>query len=544
MLDCLAEWRILQTRLVPLLLAYPEDQDVALGILKLVTAMTMPPNSDTHVRYNQHLIEYKAAMLDADIMAPFMELLALPLSHFGGARTEMDDSLIELVLYFFRNLLMVRNPAEGAFPSAGKYRELHEEFILILDDSMFLDACCTLARNMKNQENRQFAKLLLEIFSSLFEGQWSIDAKPILKVKRAAEARAEKRKLAAKTAASGSSPAVSSFTDTRASDGLRRRRTDPLVALIAKQKSRRPGLGSSRHSRFGSSYRVVAPSAAEAGAAALNSGGIVSKLFTHTADQLHQAPKRRIHRAPRNNKETIGADDAEIAANNPYHAESVSTGNKARVVLYDVAIRVLTNGYAPLMRALKKLLIAAGEDEMTAKDYSRFCRLATFLMSLCRLLEEEHATALKRMPGRDQTEEPLIPLSSILETMDMWSFTFVTKTNNSWLESKDWRDLNSSAGMLREMLTVMYDMLTSRRTELRAIGEGLRDSVFKQPDILDLVPRLLQNFAPPPLHSHVAHQPGLCRSCLDQVGDPAGQGQRQHSGQRAQAEGEEKEQGW
>ena len=130
----LGKWKVLQTKLIPLVRNYRDDEELTFAITKLVVMLTMPPEelSEAIEAQSEHLVRYKEAFVKRDGQFPdgkprstlhmFFETITDPLSRYNIADRDRDPSVhgkstaakdkmkIELVLTLFRNLLHVKNP--------------------------------------------------------------------------------------------------------------------------------------------------------------------------------------------------------------------------------------------------------------------------------------------------------------------------------------------------------------------------------------------------------------------------------------------------
>jgi hypothetical protein len=140
----------------------------------------------------------------------------------------------------------------SAFPEAGQFSTLQEEFILLLEREHFLETCCGLAQTLDAPENKTFVLLLLDTFSFLFQAHWSADASDLLRAKQGADDRAART-----TALSGAKPgAVGPKAHLKPS--ALKSIDDPLVAARKREAQQRAQTAvlSARHSRFGSQFAL------------------------------------------------------------------------------------------------------------------------------------------------------------------------------------------------------------------------------------------------------------------------------------------------
>ena len=138
----IGKWRVVQQKLLPLVMACRYDTAIVLTVVKILVILTKPLSENTKragrmvidtsgkasqaivqeqikLRENaleqaELLMEYKRAVAHHSshckqegngLLSVFVSLLAEPLSRSGSSRTDADHLTIELVLHLVRNLL-------------------------------------------------------------------------------------------------------------------------------------------------------------------------------------------------------------------------------------------------------------------------------------------------------------------------------------------------------------------------------------------------------------------------------------------------------
>ena len=115
-------------------------------------------------------------------------------------------------------------------------------------------------------------------------------------------------------------------------------------------------------------------------------------------------------------------------------------------MLYDFALSLIRESYDALMRSLKGKFLREVED-IVALDHMRFLNLAGFLMSIHRLTEEDRIAALP-------SAQRAFDAGPVAQTLDVWSFSFVVKCCDSWMETKNTSGLVCASVLLKEMVQV------------------------------------------------------------------------------------------
>lgn len=91
----LGQWKILQKKLLPLLMNHRNDWELVFSILKVIVMLTMKPPRDSKQLSRQflYLRTYKGAFLDGEIIHFLISILADPLSREGRERTDGVSTL-------------------------------------------------------------------------------------------------------------------------------------------------------------------------------------------------------------------------------------------------------------------------------------------------------------------------------------------------------------------------------------------------------------------------------------------------------------------
>lgn len=162
----LAAWRTAERDLVPLLVHYADDADVAYQALRLATLMSLPPEPglprDAAARQASAAAVVRRAVVEADgALGTLVGLAAGPLSRHPRM-TERDAQTLQLVLTFLRNLLALPDKARGAGSRDALVQRLGEEAAL--------DVVAAAAGHAHEAPFKQDAALLLEVVAGLLGG--------------------------------------------------------------------------------------------------------------------------------------------------------------------------------------------------------------------------------------------------------------------------------------------------------------------------------------------------------------------------------------
>lgn len=199
----LGAWKVVETKLVPLLLECRDDLELVVTLTKIFVMLTMPlspyvkkwaaahanPGQDPELgggsdgikrrmaAKNQvtHLLSMKRALAKEEVVAVLVATLEEPLSR-GAARTEEDKLVIELVLTLLRNMLCIEDLCKGVGAAGGAEEEmadalLHAELLCIFDREYVFDVILFLCQGIQAPENAPWNLLLMEILFHLYKDQ-------------------------------------------------------------------------------------------------------------------------------------------------------------------------------------------------------------------------------------------------------------------------------------------------------------------------------------------------------------------------------------
>jgi timeless len=212
----LGNWRVVETKLLPLLLECRDDMELVVTLAKLFVMLTMPlgPTTRKWARFQvdardaaemggseaakrraaaraqvQHLLNMKRAFVQVaggEAIAALVGAMEEPLAR-GARRTEADTLVIELVLTLFRNLLCIEDVCRGLAAAGGEEgppggvgdgvddRHLHQELLVLLEREYVLDVVLCLCQGVQARENQPWNLLLMEIVFHLLRGHDAAD---------------------------------------------------------------------------------------------------------------------------------------------------------------------------------------------------------------------------------------------------------------------------------------------------------------------------------------------------------------------------------
>jgi timeless len=162
----LGQWKILQKKLLPLLLNHQHDWALVFSILKVLVMLTMkPPRDSTNVAQQlKYLRQYKNEFLRRDVVPVLMTILVDPLSRKGSARTQQDFLNMEIVLTLLRNLLAIPNEDPRFVTSTTAFfSRLQEDLICTLHEENVYEMLLLFAQDIDSPDNREWNLLIMEM---------------------------------------------------------------------------------------------------------------------------------------------------------------------------------------------------------------------------------------------------------------------------------------------------------------------------------------------------------------------------------------------
>ncbi|CAM9262579.1 unnamed protein product [Choristocarpus tenellus] len=340
----LASWKVLQMKLIPLILECRDDADLVKTLLKLYVMLTMPmtkqtedtllkpvnPKAEGDVRDQQarrrenasaqqaSLQAFKRAFVSKDVLEVIVGVLEEPLSHTGVARTDEDNFIMELCLTLLRNILNIKDPVPGTNSVADHMMQLQEQLVVLFQDALLLDILLLLAQDVTSRENAKLNLLLVEIFHSILKGQepGAIISSHQESLSRVNQNHNGKRVHSQQSAVGGM-----------------------LSSLLTKERDKRSLASSqmnSRHSRFGGNLQLGGGDGAVR---------MLANPFLDPTDSIPQASRKKVKK-----NSTFSVNDASSAS------QGVSDSHRAvqaRRSLFSFCSSFVETAYDPFMRSIK-----------------------------------------------------------------------------------------------------------------------------------------------------------------------------------------------
>lgn len=233
----LGEWNVVESDLLKLLISYPEDRQLAFyTIIVLVSLTEKPYKGFTGIaKYTEYLQNYKLSFITSkEAVKVIINHLAECLSKPIEVRNEQHDQMLELITYLFRNLLSIPDKTPQfikATKGVAMYntrddsmKDLQRRFLHKLSDESSLDAFVYMCQDFTPTSIRKLNLCFLEIFYHALasfkpKAMWSKDdgvsLLQSLREKALQQERERNREISSRHSKFGSS-----YKMTRAMDGV------------------------------------------------------------------------------------------------------------------------------------------------------------------------------------------------------------------------------------------------------------------------------------------------------------------------------------
>ncbi|CAG9467441.1 unnamed protein product [Pedinophyceae sp. YPF-701] len=463
----LADLKIVAQDLVPLIVFYPDEEDVVYNALKVLTFLTMPVDMESPqvARQIVALQDIRAAFLDGDALSQVVALLSGPLERHPRM-TEKDALTVQLVLCFLRNLLCVPEHQTAAHRERLDGRTPQRDALLLrfAEDSV-TDLLASAAQHAHEQPFRQDASLLLEIIAEVAAAGRPEDLNRA-RLASDEEALADHRKRAGGGAADASK----------------------LGELLRTGATARKALPPARHPRFAGTY--VRRGAVGGGGARTVKGDYKAKGE---------------HISHLSSKGKLGAKDERAPPQPP-----------SLLVLKHLAAfadLLLDGGYDVLMDITRQEAEKGlGISRLDRTDYVRFLNVARFFAEYVSRKAEtdgkrraaEARAAAGAGAAAPEVQPADSPFGQITATMGWGTFHLAYTLWTGQIEipasmaDKDWELMHAAVGLLKEMLFALQTALKyGSQQDRRAADRMQRKLMFdtqRETGLLPLLARAMRGF--------------------------------------------------
>lgn len=405
----------------------------------------MTVNHHRHIPYIQLAqISYKRAILESQsktILRTAVRIglpsIAIPMSE----RTARDEGIIKLILYLFRNILIISTPGEGKEGPTSRSATIeafHHQDVLAL----ILTICSNMGEDFNTQD-----VIVLEILFHLLKG-------------------VNVEKL---------------FMD---ESQLKKNGSNELGALLAKEKNMHRSYAKhapSRHNRFGTMIWVKRD---EPGRVSTVSGqdGLTDKQ--HTFSKMDQSKKW--------NKPKQRSRDIE-KANDRFDVPVLLTNNAA-VHLRSFVEEFLDSSFNPLFNHIRRA-IEREADRILEVHTPQFFYLISWFLEAERVRRRRKQEAEKKKNNNKIAETfEADSFSLIASVLTQEVFVLLNRFMQDRLDMKAWHDINAGTRCFTQILLIVQDMAESPLEEDQEIAENIENRIFYEETTHDRIIAILRGY--------------------------------------------------
>ncbi|TMW55823.1 hypothetical protein Poli38472_008471 [Pythium oligandrum] len=487
----LGKWKILQKKLLPLLVNHQHDWSLVFSILKVLVMLTMkPPRDSANIAQQlKYLRDYKHAFLREGVIPILMTILVDPLSKKGSSRTPEDYLIMELVLTLIRNLLAIPNEdARFVTSSTSHFSRLQEDLICTLHQENVYEMILLFAQDIDSAENREWNLLIMEMMDLTLT---TSHPKALVSLMKQAP------------------QPVQEQDGTQTSTTVRPPPRDSLVSQLSREKKLlqpQKAQASKRHSNFGGMMKLVGSTGRST---------VLTSFSKIGDDQVPQAAKKPISRKRGGRSSqppvTQTMDVIEIFA----PKQTVSDGDFGTLsVLKDICDVTLEKSYFQLTNSLKGEF-RRGSSKLVSTDRLQYFHLVWYLTTYHRLkMQAQRSDYRHQMKAYEKQKkaqlealdfeslpppEPTKPdynAKAVLSSLDMFSFNFVLQSIETYAGVKNYHGMAVSVKLLAEMMMYLSELANSDDQRFQRIADSLQHKIFYERDFLDRLPVLLKTWSP------------------------------------------------
>ena len=463
---CLAEANLVKGDLLGILAQWKEGEQtsalrrkIAIGCLELLTELTWPfelDNERTTVNHHRHLpylqlaqIDYKRAVLqyeNVDILRKAIAAGVESITTPRRDRTPRDEGIVNLLLYFLRNIAMISQPQH--LPSNGDENEIsrsatidafHAQDVL----QLILAICSSMGDEFQDQD-----VIVLELLFHLLKG---VDPRKIF--------REDKQVV---------SDNMKNFKDLLQKE----------KAMFAGQAKNAP----TRHNRFGTMIWVKRP---DEKVSTLTGQDVIS------SDQktLEKMDSTKQWNPPRGRGKKVEERPGEVADFVPVPLEA-----RARKHLRSFVADFLDSSFNPLFTHLRRAI--EREADRVKETHSR-----QFFYLISWFLKAEEA----RREAGEQQLSPLRTATSPVQAADtsfayiagvltQENFVLLNRTMQRCLDDKSWQDLHTCMLSFTQIMLTVSAMAESPSDDDQEIAENIQSRIFYEEQTHDRVIAVIRSY--------------------------------------------------
>jgi replication fork protection complex subunit Tof1/Swi1 len=457
---CLAEANLVKGDLLEILALWPEEEQdsklkakLALKCLELLVPLTWPIEMDelkttvNHLRHIPYLqlaqVGYKRAVLqyeDAKILRTVVRIALSPIAIARRERTRRDESIIRMILYFFRNVTMITQPQN--LPSQGDENDVSRSATI---DTFHDQDVFNLLLTIGSGAGDEFQERDVEVLEILFHLLKGVDARKLFQTQ----------------------------------SQLEKDETNELQSLMQKEKAMLNSYNKhapTRHNRFGTMIWV------KRGEEKVSTMCGQNSITNADTTLLQMDASKKVVKPRQRGKQT--AED--LNENNEFSAK-IELSESARKHLRGFVEDFLDSSFNPLFGSLRKAI--GGEAERVGSAHHR-----QFFYLISWFLSAEAARRDRRRQTESQSTQEDNTFAYIAAVLDQETFVLLTRRMQKAFDEKQWQDLQAILLTLTQILHTVQSMSESPDEDDREIAENIQNRIFYEEATHDLLVQILRTY--------------------------------------------------
>ena len=457
---CLAEANLVQGDLLEILASWPEEQKedrlrskISLACLELLVPLTWPlEKNDAQMTVNHHRhmpylqlaqLEYKRAILqhNASILRTAVRVGLPSMAMEVTERGSRDDGIIKLLLYFFRNVVMLAAPI--SLPIEGNANEISRSATIeAFHQQEVFALLLTIASNIGDEFKAQDT-VVLEVLFHLLKG---ISAEKLFINK-------EKRSIGS---------------------------TDELSSLLKKEAGMHRNYAKNaptRHNRFGTMIWVKR----DENRMSTVSGQDILKNNQQTLSKMDQTKKWN---KPRQQSKDV--DQSFDRFDLP-----VRLSDSATTHLRSFVEEFLDSGFNPLFNSIRRA-IEREADRVLESHSQQFFYLISWFLEAERIRRKRKQAEDKKKKTSEIFEADSFGL--VASVLNQESFVLLSRFMQDRLDMKAWRELHAGMRCFTQILLIVQEMAQSTLEDDQEIAENIQNRIFYEETTHDRIIAILRDY--------------------------------------------------
>lgn len=465
---CLAEANLVKGDLLEILAAWPDDgaenrlrSRIGQACLELLVPLTWPVDLDLKddkytVNTHRHMpflqlaqVGYKRAILHydgANILRTTMRVGLPSMAQPRRERSKRDEKIIDLLLYFFRNMALISQPQH--LPSQGDENEISRSSTVDAFHSQdIFQLLLTIGSSMGDEFTGQDV-VILEIMFHLLKG---VDAKKLFMQK----------------------------------EQVADEETKELKMLIQKEKAMLSGYNKhapTRHNRFGTMLWVKRDEDKFSTVTGQN-------VITNEAETLHKMDKSKKWNKPKYKGKLV----QDFSEHSDFGMRTDLTDG-ARKYLRAFVEDFLDSSFNPLFSHLRKAIEREADRVQEVHRRQYFYLISWFLQAECARRDQVQAQSGWNADRPTQANAEHNTFAYIAAVLDQETFVLLNRSMQKAFDEKSWQDLQSTILCFTQILLTVQSMSDSPDEGDQEIAENIQSRIFYEEETHDRIVQLLRGY--------------------------------------------------